>query len=56
MAINFISLKDSDESRTMPTKSNNVEVVIGSETGEIIEDLTKTFSQKFQEGLEESKG
>ena len=31
-AINFISSKDSDESRTMNTKSNNVETMMGSET------------------------
>ena len=31
MAINFISSKDSDETRTMHTKSNNVEIMIGSE-------------------------
>ena len=39
MAINFISSKDSDETRTMHTKSNNVEIIMGSETDEIIEDL-----------------
>ena len=32
MAINFISSKDSDETRTMHTKSNNVEIMMGSET------------------------
>ena len=36
-AINFISSKDSDETRTMHSKSDNVEVMIGSETNEIIE-------------------
>ena len=54
MAINFISSKDSDETRTMDTKSNNVEIMIGSETDEIIEDLFQSFLQKYQEGLEES--
>ena len=44
MAINFISSKASDETRTMHTKSNNVEIMIGSES----------FLQKYQEGLEES--
>ena len=39
MAINFISSKDSDETRTMHTKSNNVEIMIDSEINEIIEDL-----------------
>ena len=54
MAINFISSKDSDETRTMHTKSNNVEILIGSKTDEIIEDLFESFLQKYQEGLEES--
>ena len=54
MAINFISSKDSDETRTMHTKSNNVEIIIGSETDKIIEDLFKSFLQKYLEGLEES--
>ena len=51
MAINFISSKDSDETRTMHTKSNNLEIMIGSETDEIIEDLFESFLQKYQEGL-----
>ena len=33
---------------------NNVEIMIGSETDEIIEDLFECFLQKYQEGLEES--
>ena len=54
MAINCISSKDSDEIRTMHTKSNNVEIMMGSETDEITEDLFESFLQKYQEGLEES--
>ena len=54
MAINFISSKDSDGTRSMHTKSNNVEIMIGSETDKIVEDLFKSFLQKYQEGLEES--
>ena len=38
----------------MHTKSNNVEIMIGSEKNEIIEDLFESFLQKYQEGLEES--
>ena len=38
----------------MHTKSNNVEIMMGSETDEIIEDLFESFFQKYQEGLEES--
>ena len=54
MAIKFISSKHSDETRTMHTKSNNVEIMMGSETDEIIGDLFESFLQKYQEGLEES--
>ena len=43
MAVNFISSKDSDEIRTMHTKSNNVEIMMGSETDEIIEELFNSF-------------
>ena len=51
----FISfLLKSDETRTMHTKSNNVEIMVGSEINEIIKDLFESFLQKYQEGLEES--
>ena len=35
-------------------KSSNVKVMIGTETDEIIEELFKSFLQKYQEGFEES--
>ena len=55
MVINFICSKsDSDETRTMHTKSSNVEIMIGNETGKIIENLFKSLSQRYQEGLEKS--
>ena len=54
MAINFISSKGSDETCTMHAKSNNVEIMMGSETDEITEELFKSFLQRYQEGLEES--
>ena len=47
MAINFISSIDSDETRTMHTKSNNVEIMMGSGTDEIIEDLFESFFAKI---------
>ena len=47
MAVNFISSKDSDEIRTMHTKSNNVEIMMGSVTDEIIEELFNSFLQEF---------
>ena len=39
MTINFISSKDSDEIRNMHTTSNNIEIMMGNETEEIIEEL-----------------
>ena len=49
MAIKFISSKDSDETRTMHAKRNNAEFMIGSETDEIIKELSKSFFQRYQE-------
>ena len=48
MAINFISSNASEETRTMHTKSNNVEIMMGNETDEITEELFKSFLQKYQ--------
>ena len=49
MAINFFSSKDSEEIRTMHSKSENIEILIGNETGEIIKDLFDSFLQKISE-------
>ena len=49
MIIDFISSKDSDEIRTMQTKSNNIEIMMGNETDEIIEELFESLLQKYQE-------
>ena len=53
MSINFISSKDSDEIRNMHTKNDNIEIIMSSETNEIIENLRQSLLQKYQEGLEE---
>ena len=55
MTINFVSSKDdSDEIRTMHTKSDNIEIMMGSETNEITEELFKSLLQRYQNRLEES--
>ena len=54
MAINFFSSKDSEETRTMYSKNDNIEVMMGSETDEIIEELFDYFLQRYQKNLEES--
>ena len=50
----FNEWNDSNDTRTMHTKSNNVEIMIGSETDEIIENLFESSLQKHQEGLEKA--
>ena len=54
MAINIISSKDSDETRTMHTKSNNIEIMIGNKTDEVTKIFSESFLQRYQEGLEKS--
>ena len=54
MTINFISSKNSNETQTMHTKSDNVEVMIGNEIDEIIKKLFESLLQRYQEGLEKS--
>ena len=48
---NFKSSKDSDEIRTMNTKSNNIEIIMGNKT--VVEELFESLLQKYQEVLEE---
>ena len=48
MAINLFSSKDSEETRTMYSKSDTIKVMICSETDEIIEDLFDYFLQRHQ--------
>ena len=53
MAINFFSSKDSDEIRTVHSKSE-IEIFIRNETDETIEDVFNSILQRYQKGLEES--
>ena len=51
--INFTSLKpNSDEIRIMHAKYDNTEIMIGSDTNEVINELFKSFLQRYQ-GLQE---
>ena len=51
--INFISLKPgSDETRTMHTRSDNIETMIGDDNDDIIEELFKSVLQKYEENLQ----
>ena len=54
MKINFVSSKDdSDEISAMHTKIDNVHILIGSKTDEIIKELFESLLQKYQKDLEE---
>ena len=53
MTIHFFSSKDSEEIRTMHSKSDNIEILIGNETDKVIEDLFDSLFQRYQKGLEE---
>ena len=54
METNFVSSKDSDEIRIMHTKSDNIDILMGSKRNDIMKELFKFLLQKYQEGLEES--
>ena len=49
----FICSLDTGEIRTMDSKSDNIEIMMGSETDDIIDELLKFFLQRYQEKLEE---
>ena len=52
--ISFISLKPgSDETSVMHTRSNNKQIMNGSDTDEIIKGLFESFLQKYKENLQE---
>ena len=53
MQINFVSSLDSGEICTMESKSKNLQILMGSETDDIINEFFESFLQKYQEGLEE---
>ena len=54
MVINFISSRGSDEILIMGTKSHNIEIMMGNEINEIIEELFESLLQKYQEELKEN--
>ena len=51
--INFISLKPgSDETRIMHTRSDNIEIMIGDDNDDVIEELFKSFLKRYEENLQ----
>ena len=53
MSINFSSSEDSDETRNMYTKSDNIETITGGEPNDIIEELCESLWQNYHNNLEE---
>ena len=52
MRIIFVSYLDTNEIHTMHTKSDNIEIINGTETNESINKLFNSFLRRYQEGLE----
>ena len=52
MQIIFVSSLDANEIHIMHTKSDNVEIMSGTETNEAITELFNSFLRRYQEGLE----
>ena len=52
MRIIFVSFTDVNETREMHTKSDNITIISGIDTEDIINELFNTFCKRYQEGLE----
>ena len=52
MRISFISSLDRRKFRTMHSKSDNIEIMNGIETNDVINELFKSFLKRYQESLE----
>ena len=52
MRIIFISFIDKNETQVMHTKSDNVEIMNGTDTSHAINKLISSFMKRYQEGLE----
>ena len=54
MKINFISSKNFNGTRDMHSKSDNVEIMMGVDTNEMIKNLFHSLLKRYKKGLEES--
>ena len=52
MQIIFVSFIDADETQVMYTKSDNIEIMNGIDTGDAVNELIDSFMKRYQEGLE----
>ena len=56
MRVDFISFKDTEETRTIYVWSDNVSIMRGSDTDSIIREIFKSFLRNYQEELKIIKG
>ena len=52
MRVIFVSFIDKNETQVMHTKSDNVKIMNGTYTNDAIIELIKSFTKRYQEGLE----
>ena len=52
MRIILVSFIDKNETQVMHTKSDNIEIMIGTDTSNAINELIDSFMKRYQEGLE----
>ena len=52
MKVIFVSFIDKNETQVMHTKSDNVKIMNGTDTNDVIIELIKSFTKRYQEGLE----
>ena len=52
MQMIFVSFIDANETLEMHTKSDNITIISGTETEDVIKELFNTFRKRYQEGLE----
>ena len=48
----FVSFTDANETRDMYTKSDNITILSGIETDDVINELFNSFHRRYQEGLQ----
>ena len=53
MRINFVSSLDPKKIRVMNSKSDNIEIMMGTETDDIIKEIFESFLKRCQKNLEE---
>ena len=52
IGIIFISFIDKNETQVIHTKSDNIEIVSGTDTSDTINEIIDSFMKRYQEGVE----